>query len=133
MAKAHGRDTVITVDGDDISANCNTSEFTREADEHDTSVYGPDDADYEGGLRRGQFTCGGFYVVGATGPHLTLSPLVGTRVPIIRKPEGTGTGKPQEAFTGLLNKYVETNPVADMITWSAEFRKCGAVTDTVQS
>lgn len=133
MAKVHGKKTVVTIDGDDLSAFMNTSELTREADEHDTSTYGPDDADYEGGLRRGQFTCGGFFDTSVTGPRATLMGKEGTRMPIVRKPAGTGTGLPNEAFTGLLTKYVETNPVADFITWSAEFRKCGAITDTTQA
>jgi hypothetical protein len=131
--RAHGKDTEITIDGDNISPWTTTSELTREADEHDTTGYGVDDADYQGGLRRGAFTCGGQYEIGATGPHLILAPLIGTRVPVVRKPEGTGTGKPNEAFSGLMTKYVETNPVADIVTWSAEFRKCGAITDTTQA
>jgi hypothetical protein len=44
--------------------------------------------------------------------------------------EGTGTGKPQDAFTGILKKYTETNPVDDMVTWSAEFEISGAITTT---
>lgn len=132
MARAHGRKTQITVAATSITAYCDTSELTREADEHDVSTYGPDDAEYDGGLRRGGFTCGGVYATGAAGPGAVLRPLIGTVVAIVRKVEGTGVGKPQEAFSGLLKKYVETAPVADFVRWSAEFTKTGAITDTTQ-
>lgn len=132
MARAHGRKTQITVAANNISTYCDTSELTREADEHDVSTYGPDDAEYDGGLRRGGFTCGGLYSTDVAGPGKVLRPLIGTVVVIVRKPEGTGTGKPTETFSAVVKKYVETNPVADFIRWSAEFTKTGAIVDTTQ-
>lgn len=132
MAEVHGRFTEITVDGDDLTDYCDTSEFTREADEHDISTYGGDDGKYGGGLRRGGFTMGGVYQSGATGPGGVLNPIIGNTVVIIRKPEGTGTGKPTQTFSAVVKKYVETAPVADYIRWSAEFTKTGAIVDTTQ-
>lgn len=131
MARVHGKKTTISIDGDDITTYCDTSELTREADEHDVSTYGPDDAEYDGGLKRGSFTMGGLYGTGATGPGAILRPLIGTVVEVIRKPEGDGVGKPIETFDVLVKKYVETAPVADYVRWSAECTKTGAIADTV--
>lgn len=132
MARVHGRRTEITVDGDDLTDYCDTSELTREADEHDVSTYGTDDAQYGGGLIRGGFTFGGVYESGATGPGATLRPLIGDTVVITRKVEGTGTGKPLETFSAVVKKYTETAPVADYVRWSAECTKTGAIVDTTQ-
>jgi hypothetical protein len=132
MAFVHGKDTYVSVDGDDLSAFTNTSEFERGADEHDVTTYGAEDHAFSGGLGTGAFTMGGIYDNGASGPRDILEPLVGTTITVIRRPEGTGSGLPQDSFTGLLTKYVETSPVADMVTWSADFRVSGAVTSTNQ-
>jgi hypothetical protein len=56
--------------------------------------------------------------------------LVGTTCAVVRNPEGVGTGKPNDAFSGVLNKYTETNPVDDMVTWAAEFDISGPVVTT---
>jgi hypothetical protein len=134
MAFQHGKGTIITVTAVDLSAFTNTSEFERGSDEHDVTTYGKNDHVVQGGLLTGKFTMGGVYDNGAaTNPKVTLPPLLGTVVAVIRKPEGTGTGKPQQAFSALLTKYVETAPVADMITWSAEFTKSDAVATTTQA
>lgn len=133
MGFQHGKDTEITVDGDAISAWTNTSELDRGADSHNVTCYGAEDEAHEGGIRKGKFTCGGIYEnTASTGPGSVLDPLVGTKVPVVRKTEGTGTGKPSQAFDGVLVSYVETNPVADMVTWSAEFTVSGPVTKTTQ-
>jgi hypothetical protein len=130
----HGKDTQISVDGDDLSAYSNTSEFERGSDEHDVTTYGKDDHVVAGGLLTGKFTMGGIYEnTAAVTPKAVMPPLVGTVVEVIRKPEGTGSGKPTQTFDALLTKYVETAPVADMISWSAEFTKSDAVADTTQA
>lgn len=134
MSFQHGKGTIITVTAVDLSAFTNTSEFERGSDEHDVTTYGKNDHVVQGGLLTGKFTMGGVYDnAAASNPKVTLPPLIGTVVAVIRKPEGTGTGKPQQAFSALLVKYVETAPVADMITWSAEFTKSDAVTSTTQA
>ncbi len=133
MGWQHGRHTEITVGGVDISAWTNTSELERTADSHDVTGYGKNSHVYEGGLKDGKFTCGGVYDNTAdTGPHDVLNPLVGTVAEIVRKVEGTGTGKPTQTFDGLLVSYVETAPVADMVTWSAEFTVSDDVAETAQ-
>ena len=133
MGFQHGKDTVITVGGDDISAWTNTSEMTRGAADHNVTSYGKDAEVHAGGLLNGQFTCGGTYDnTITTGTHAVLNPLVGTVVEVERSPEGTGSGKPLQTFDALLTQYVETNPVADMVTWSAQFTISDDVVETAQ-
>lgn len=133
MAKAHGKETYVSLDGDDLSTYTNASEIDREADEHDVTGYGADDHDYEGGLLGGTASMSGIYDTAAGGPRATIRPLLGTKVVFVRRPEGTGAGKPQDSMTVLVRRYVETNPVADMVSWSCEMRICGAVTSTTQA
>jgi hypothetical protein len=134
MAFVHGRDTEITVGGDDLTEFTNTSEFTRGADVHDVTTYGKSAHVHQGGLRTGGFSMGGTYDNTAnTGPAAVLEPLIGTTAEIVRKPEGTGTGKPQQTFDAVLSSYVESSPVADMVSWTAEFTVSDTVATTTQS
>lgn len=133
MTFVHSKDTVLIVDGDDISQYSNTSEFERGADEHDVTTYGKNDHVFSGGLGMGAASMGGFYDnTAGTGPRAVIEPLIGSVVPLIRRPEGTGAGKPQDSVNVLIKKYVETSPVADMVTWSCEMTLSDAVTSTTQ-
>lgn len=133
MAFKHGKDTYISLDGDDLSSFTNTSDLEVGADEHDVTCYGKDDHVVSGGLGTGKVTMGGIYDDGASGPKAVIEPLIGTVVTLIRRPIGTGTGKPQESLSVLVKSYKETNPVADMIAWTAEFTKSDAITRTTQA
>jgi hypothetical protein len=131
MAFVHGKTTKITIGAKDISPYTKTSSFEKSADVHDTTGYGATDHTKAGGLGDGKFTASGTYDnTASVGPRNALLALVGTSVACVRNPEGTGTGKPNDAFSGVLTKYVETNPVDDMVTWSAEIEISGAVVTT---
>jgi hypothetical protein len=131
MAFVHGKTTKITVATKDISPFTKTSSFEVNGDVHDTTGYGSTAHTKAGGLLDGKFTCGGTYDnTASVGPRNALLSLVGTSVAVVRNVEGTGTGKPNDAFSGVLTKYTETNPVDDMVTWSAEIEISGAVTTT---
>ncbi|HEY9415378.1 MAG TPA: hypothetical protein VIQ30_11510 [Pseudonocardia sp.] len=134
MSAVHGKDTEIEVATKDISPYCKTSSYEGSAAVHKITGYGKTAEVKKGGLLDGKFTCGGTYDNTAlTGPRNALKPLLGQNVAVVRKPEGTGTGKPQDAFDAVLAKYVETNPVDDMVTWSAEFEISDVVTTTTQA
>lgn len=134
MAFVHGKDTNITVATKDISPYCKTSSYEGSADVHETTGYGKQAKTKAGGLKDGKFTCGGTYDnTASTGPRNVLLPALGTTVSVVRKVEGTGTGKPQDTFSAVVSKYVETNPVDDMVTWSAEFEISDVVTTTTQA
>jgi len=131
MAWSHGRLTKVTVATKDISPYIKTSSYEMGADVHDTTGYGSTNKRKAGGLLEGKFTMSGTYDnTASTGPRNALHGLVGTTVAVVRNPEGTGTGKPNDAFSAVLTKYVETNPVDDMVTWSADLEIDGAVTTT---
>jgi len=134
MAFTHGKDTVITVDGSDISTYCNTSTLVRKRDSHDVTGYGANGYAYSKGLTNSTFSCGGTYDNTAAGPHDVIAPLwaLGNLVEIVRQPEGAGSGLPQETFDVLITDYVETNPVADMVSWSMECQVSGDITPTNQ-
>jgi hypothetical protein len=132
MAFVHGKNTFISLNGSDLSPFTNTSTFGRGADTHDTTCYGATDHAFEGGLGINTFSMGGIYDSTAAGPRDVIEPLVGTTVTLIRRPEGTGSGRPQDSVSVVVNGYVETSPVADMVTWSCEVTPSGAVTSTNQ-
>lgn len=129
MAKQHGRHTVITVGGDEVKAT--TSQLERGGQNHMTAEYGDDDEVYSPGLGTGSFTASGTYDTDdTTGPRAILLPLVNTVAVFTRAPEGLGAGKPLETFSAIIEKYVETNPVADMVTWSLDAKVSGGVADS---
>jgi len=133
MAFVHSKNTFISLNGSDLSAFTNTSEFGRKADKHDVTTYGKNDHVYEGGLGDGAMSMGGIYDNTTTGPRDVIEPLIGTVVVAIRRPEGTGSGKPQDSVNVLVEEYVESSPVADMVTWSLTLQPSDAVTSTNQS
>jgi hypothetical protein len=136
MALSHAKDTYVSVDGDDLSEYTDTSEFKPSTDSHDVTTYGQDGHVYAGGLTDGTFTMGGLYdTTASTGPRAVLQPLKGTGavVTVVRRPQGTGSGLPQDSFSGLLTSYTESSPVADYVKFSAEFQISGSVDSTAQS
>jgi len=133
MAFVHGKNTYISLNAVNLSSYCNTSTLTRTADSHDVTAYGLDDHAYQGGLKDGTASIGGIYDnTAAVGPAAVIKPLIGTVVPLIRRPDGTGAGKAQQSLSVLVTNYVETSPVADMVTWTADFQKTGPINDTAQ-
>ena len=138
---AHGKDTYISVNGKDISAFCNSSEFGRKAQTHNVTMYGsPAYADgrkagqFKGGIVDAEGKCSGVYdKTVTTGTRAVFADLVGKNVPLIRRPEGTGTGRPEESVEIVVTDYTETNPVADMVAWSCDFQCSGVVAVTTQA
>lgn len=132
MPEAHGKDTFVSLDGDDISTFTDNTTFEREADEHDSTAYGMDDKEVVGGLRGGKVTIGGKYVSGATGPAAIIEPRLGTKVAFVYRAEGTGPGLPEKSCTTLVKSYNQSSPVANIVRWTAELTISGAVTTSTQ-
>lgn len=134
MAFVHGKGTVITLNAKDLSAFTTTSQLEKSADSHDVTTYGKDAHVFQGGLVTGTATLSGVYDTStSTGPRAAIESIVGTVVTLVRKTEGTGTGKPQQTVSALVLKYTETNPVADMITWSCDLQLSDTITTITQT
>ncbi len=133
MTTSHGKKTVITIATKDISPFTKNSQVERGASTHNVTGYGVDDELYAGGLRNNKVTCSGIYDnTVLVGPSIVLKGAVGTTLAVVRKVEGTGTGLPQSAFNAVLEKFVETSPHDDMVSWSADFQITGPITETTQ-
>lgn len=134
MAVIKSTNTVVLLNGVDLSTFVNASELNRGSDEHDLTTYGKSAHVVAGGLLTGTATMSGFYDSAAgTGPRAVIRPLLGTVVTFVRRPEGTGSGKPQDSASVLVKSYVETAPVADYVTWSCEMTLSDVVTSTTQA
>lgn len=136
MALVHSKSTILTIGGTDLSAYTKESELTQEVDEKDVTVYGQDGHIVRGGLTSGKFTFSGFYdSTAVSGPRAVLNTIIqnAANVTIVRRAEGTGSGKPEDEFSCLLKSYVETNAVEDFVAWSAEATVSGDVDSTPQS
>lgn len=132
MSFVHSKSTYISIGGFDISPFCNTSNLVRKGDKHDLTTYGKNSHVYDGGLKDGTAGAGGTYDNTAAGPAKVLKPLIGTVVPLIRRTEGTGSGKPQETVNVLVEEYQETNPVADYVQWSVTWQCSDDIVDSIQ-
>ncbi len=135
MARKHSKLTVILVDGNDISEHCTDSNIEKSMKTEDTTTYGKDDEVYDPTLKSGAFGCSGKYGSGVTGPRAILLPLVeaGAKVTVTYRPEGTGSGLPQNVFEAILTKYNETAPVAGYRLWALETQPSDAWDNTAQS
>lgn len=134
MAKIHGKVTFVSLDADDLSTFGTNMEFERSADSHDVTTFGNDSHRKQGGLFDGMAKLTGIYDnTASTGPQAVIGPLLGTVVELIYRPEGTGSSLPERAVNVLVQKYVESSPVADMVTWTCDVEFDGDVDLTAQS
>jgi hypothetical protein len=120
MAKVHNKHTVIIIDGNDVSEFCTDSNVEQSSGTEDNTTYGKDAVVKDPTLLDGAFGCSGKYDSAATGPRAVLKPLVGSKVTVNYRPEGTGSGLPQDTFDVVITKYTETAPVAGYRLWSLE-------------
>lgn len=120
MARKHSKLTVIIIDGNDISVDCNDSNCAQSSKTEDTTTYGKNTEVYDPTLKGGAFGCSGKYANGATGPRAVLKPLVGTKVTVQYRPEGTGSGLPQDEFEAVITDYSETAPVGGYRLWALQ-------------
>lgn len=120
MARKHSKYTVIIIDGNDVSTDCTDSNCEQSSGTEDNTTYGKNAVVKDPTLLTGAFGCSGKYSDSATGPRAVLKPLVGTKVPVQYRPEGTGSGLPQDSFDAVITKYTETAPTAGYRLWSLE-------------
>lgn len=135
MAFTHGRLTVIKINGSDISAFSDNTEENDGVDTHDVTTYGAARKAYAAGLGDGMFTISGTHDNTAQGPRSVIKPLMaaGNAVPFVFRPEGTGSGLPEETVNVIVKSYKQTNAVADMVKWSAELQMTGALVEIDQA
>lgn len=120
MAVKHSKLTVIIIDGNNVSTFCSDSTCEQGAGTEDNTTYGKNAEVHDPTLLTGAFACSGKYDDGATGPRSVLKPLVGTKVSVTYRAEGTGSGLPQDVFDAVVTKYTETAPVAGYRTWALD-------------
>ncbi|WP_198171343.1 hypothetical protein [Actinoplanes awajinensis] len=129
-----GNKTEVELDGVELTDYSNNSQLEFSADSHDVTTYGNDSHVFSGGLLNGNATISGFYdSTAVTGPRAVIKPLVGTVVEFVHRPEGTGTGKPQDVVQALVTKYTQTHPVADIVTWAVDLQFSGDVDSDPQA
>lgn len=123
-----GADAVFLLNALDITDFVDTVTFTDSADSLDVTTFGNDGHRKRGGLTDGTVAIGGVYDTTVNGPHDVVAPLVGTNVALAWRPEGTGSGKPAVTGTVLVQNYVESSPVADIVRWTANLEVDGNLT-----
>lgn len=123
------------MNGNNIAAFCGSIEVSRSVNTLQTTTFSAGGHTYQGGMTDGSLSLSGTYDDGATGPKATIEPLMvdGQLVEAIYRPEGTGSGKPEQTFDVLITSYQESSAVGEMIQWSAEGQISGAVTDSTQA
>ena len=128
MAFAHGRLTVFKLNAVDLSAWTDNTDFTDEADVHDTTTYGKTAHTKAPGLLNSSFSVGGTWDVAASGPELTIRALIGTSTAVELGPEGSTSGKKKISGTVIVKNFNTSHPVAGMVKWKADLEGSDALT-----
>ena len=130
MAFAHGRITVFKLDDtsgtlDDISDFCDTTDLNRTIETGDTTTYGDDNKTYIVGLADATIGIGGKWDESVDGT------IAGGSEPASRSfefgPAGSATGKIKYEGNCIVTNYSISNPVGDVVTWSADMQVTGVI------
>lgn len=127
-----GADAVFMLNAADITDFIDTVTFNVSSDSLDVTTFGNDGHRKRGGLTAGSIAIGGVYDTTASGPRDVVKPLKGTIVAFDWRPEGTGAGKPKSTGNVLVQNYVESDAVTDIVRWTASLEIDGNVTDANQ-
>lgn len=127
-----GADAVFLLNSLNLSDFIDTVTFTESADSLDITTFGNNGHRKRGGLTDGSIAVGGVYDSTVNGPHDVVVPLIGTVTTFAWRPEGTGAGLPTVTGSVLVQNYVESSPVADIVRWTASLEIDGDTTHANQ-
>jgi hypothetical protein len=136
----HGYDTYFAIEDSagttlrNISVHLNSVDFNRSADVHEDTTFGKRSKTKKGGLKDGQISLAGFWDKTAlTGSETVLDSLVGVFEPVDWEfgPEGNVAGKLKKSGKGVLSAYNVSDPIGDLIAFTATVDISGDVTTGV--
>lgn len=129
MAKYHGKNVSIEVDGVDLSAYFDDVTVPESIDVAETSTYGQDSKTYVEGLRDATIDAGGKWDdTAATGPDVVLSGLIGGGPhEVIIGPSGDTVGRRKITVQAILTSYEVSAPLGDVVAFSASWQVTGPV------
>lgn len=113
-----------------LSTYITSTDWNPTQDTHDDTTYGNTGHTFRGGLTNGTITINGFWdKTATTGPDAVLTGLLSVKTPVAYAfgPDGNASGKVKKSGNCLLNSYSVSAPVADLVTFSAQFNLSGAV------
>lgn len=131
MAQAHGKDSVLTINTQNISAHVKTVDFSRATDANDTTTKGAEGKTFRPGLTDGEIKIAGLWDDAAvTGSRTVLRALLGTETTTTFEwgPEGNTTGQEKDSGSCVLTQYDESSPIDDMVAFTATLKISGDVT-----
>lgn len=134
LQKTHSTNVVIILDGNDLSEYLEDSTWDDTNEKQMVTTYGNRRNVYDYGLGDGKLTISGVYDVTENGPKAVIEEIKDDKrmVTLVRRPEGTGSGKPQESVSVLIEKYTETAPVAGYVKFACDVQPSGDITRTTQ-
>lgn len=133
MSKVPGKNTYVSVSTADISDHVTSVSFGLTAETFEVSGMGSDDMEYIGGREGGTVQLSGSYDTSTTsGPRYAVKPYLHQSVAVVYRPEGTGSGLPEDQFSAIIASYDETSAVGDAKKWASTLTITGAVTSTSQ-
>ena len=135
MARAHGREAVFTLNGQDISNDVTNLQVQQQTDTAEVSAFGDAKKSYILGLTDQPVTGNVLFNDSANRAHGVLSALVGGTAGYAVKfqPKGTATGEPVLNGTVLLSEYNMTAPIGGAVTMTFKlvpFNSTGLVWST---
>lgn len=133
----HGKDAYIAIEDSaattlrNISPYVTSVEWNQSNDIHDTTTLGAEGHTYRQGLTDGGFTVNGLWDdTASTGSYTVITSLIDLEISVGFEygPEGNGSGAVKKSGECVLESYSESDPVDDLVTFTATFKITGSVT-----
>lgn len=134
----HGKDSYFSLEDSggstlrNLSPHINNVTFSRSNDTHDTTTYGQEGHTFIAGLTNGTISVDGFWDdTASTGSATVLDSLVGLDAVTLGfeyGPEGNANGAVKYSGECILASLDYADPVADLVTFSAQLQISGTVT-----
>lgn len=136
MAFVHGKGAAFKIDDSagvlqTLTSYVDSIEINNTSDTAETTTMGAEAKTYLSGQTDGTISVSGKYdSTASTGPDVVLNGLLGKETTSTFEvgPEGGGSGKVKYSGECFMTSYVVSAPVADVVTFTADFQITGAIT-----
>jgi hypothetical protein len=130
MAKTHGKDSHLSVDGAAVGDYCDSIELDRSVDMADSTTIGQESKTFLPGLDGAAMTLAGKWdSIAEVGPDAVLAPALASKelVAFAYGPEGNAAGKIRYTGNCYVERYAVSSPLEGIVKFNSTLRVNGAV------